>query len=573
MVESSAPRPALRHGPRWIWLVLLALVSGGVALTSAPIRYVAAAGPAGSAYVPTDKPERLADTREGTGFEWITPNLIKVQVAGRSGVARTATAAVLNVAALQSAGPTFVTVYPSGTAMPTAANVNLMPGQVVANMVTVQLGSDGAVLVYTLSTASLVVDVSGAYEPRPNGSAEGRFVPRADGAKRIFDSRDSNDYGVPGRVWEIGVPVDVVPLTASAVVVNLTATQASLGYYAAFPGSETSVPGTSTVNLDGDGQTRGAQAIIKMGSRRSIKVFTPYGGHVVIDVAGYYTGAGDGVSKDGLFVPRPPVRLKDTRNDRAMPLWGGSTVEFSALVPPGMFASAVVVNLAITQTLTAGFVTAYPAGMAKPLAANVNASSWDVTIANHAMVAISNRGLALFTSHGAHMIADLAGWFLAASPPPTGSLYPTSPSHSANAVTEVHTPSIGVSLFVAAGQPWELDWIADNGMAAAYQGHNLVGTAGNVMLFGHRTSHSAPLYYIDRVPYGAIITLKGEDGYYYDYVVVSKNITPADAQYIDSIGRNIGGAMGMTVQLIACHPLHSTRQRYVVTARFIGVRP
>ena len=84
------------------------------------------------------------------GFTRIDDHVIRVQVAGQFGVPGNATAAVLNVTGVNTTAPGFVTVYPAGTDLPTASNVNFdRAGQVMANMVTVKLGAGGAVDVYT----------------------------------------------------------------------------------------------------------------------------------------------------------------------------------------------------------------------------------------------------------------------------------------------------------------------------------------------------------------------------------------------------------------------------------------
>jgi hypothetical protein len=90
-------------------------------------------------------PSRLADTRPDQGafgFTQITGSVVRVQVAGRAGVPANATAAVLNITGVNTVAPGFVTVYPAGTELPTASNVNFDgAGQVLANMVTVKLST------------------------------------------------------------------------------------------------------------------------------------------------------------------------------------------------------------------------------------------------------------------------------------------------------------------------------------------------------------------------------------------------------------------------------------------------
>lgn len=46
----------------------------------------------------------------------------------------------------------------------------------------------------------------------------------------------------------------------------------------------------------------------------AVDIFTSAGGHVIVDVAGYYTGASGPANSTGLFVPISPTRFVDTRN-------------------------------------------------------------------------------------------------------------------------------------------------------------------------------------------------------------------------------------------------------------------
>jgi hypothetical protein len=92
-------------------------------------------------------PERLLDTRNAIGAPTgpIGQAPFKLQVSGRAGVPANATAAVLNMTVTAPTAGSFLTVYPSGTALPNASNLNYSPGLTVANLVIVKLGADGAV--------------------------------------------------------------------------------------------------------------------------------------------------------------------------------------------------------------------------------------------------------------------------------------------------------------------------------------------------------------------------------------------------------------------------------------------
>ncbi len=73
-------------------------------------------------------------------------------------------AVVVNVTETGATAGSFFTVYPDGSARPTASDLNFVPGDTVANLVVVKLGADGAIDVYNLAgSANAIVDVVGWY--------------------------------------------------------------------------------------------------------------------------------------------------------------------------------------------------------------------------------------------------------------------------------------------------------------------------------------------------------------------------------------------------------------------------
>ena len=72
-----------------------------------------------------------------------------------------------------------ITVYPDGTTLPTASNLNFTAGETVPNLVITPVGSDGEVDLYNGSagTVQLVADVSGYFL----GSGSGLGLARAHG--------------------------------------------------------------------------------------------------------------------------------------------------------------------------------------------------------------------------------------------------------------------------------------------------------------------------------------------------------------------------------------------------------
>ncbi|MEO7398381.1 MAG: hypothetical protein ABIW84_07445, partial [Ilumatobacteraceae bacterium] len=238
--------------------------------------------PAGASAFVSVTPTRLADTRPEFGVGGFTPlggNTIRVQIAGRGGVPTDATAAVLNVTAVNTIAGGYVTVFPAGTTRPEASNLNIeRAGQIIPNLVTVRLGSGtaaGAVDIFTQYPCDLVVDVNGAYAPVSGTVAEGRFV-ALESAFRVIDTRERGSKVAQGEVVRVGIEA-VVPPGASAVVVNLTVTESNgAGFWTAFPAGG-AFPPSSSVNTDGPNQTRANQAILPVstvGTTRGIDVFS-----------------------------------------------------------------------------------------------------------------------------------------------------------------------------------------------------------------------------------------------------------------------------------------------------------
>jgi PKD repeat protein len=100
-------------------------------------------GGAGGAFVP-GPPTRLLDTRSSGGA--IRANGTRtLQVAGATGVPDDASAVVLNTTVTDGTANSFVTVFPDGSPLPTASDINFAAGETIPNMVTAGIGADGKV--------------------------------------------------------------------------------------------------------------------------------------------------------------------------------------------------------------------------------------------------------------------------------------------------------------------------------------------------------------------------------------------------------------------------------------------
>ncbi len=235
-------------------------------------------------------PARVLDTRAGTGAP-VAPVLggtpIDVQIAGVGGVAGDADSVVLNVTVTAPTTDGFITVWPAGSAMPTASNLNFVPGQTVPNLVIAKLGAGGKVSMYNSQGAShLVADVLGYFSPNTGA----KLIPIA--PARLIDTRVDlgklpvDQTPLPVKVLDRGgVPASGV----SAVVLNVTATDGTAnGYVTVFPNGE-AAPLASNLNITA-GSTRANLVIAKVGADSSVALFNSNGTvHLIADIVGYFT--------------------------------------------------------------------------------------------------------------------------------------------------------------------------------------------------------------------------------------------------------------------------------------------
>ena len=373
-------------------------------------------------------PARILDTRVGNGAPQVRVGgfaTVGLQVTGRGGVPDTGVAAVVvNVTVTGPSTVGFITVYPSGTAQPTASNLNYTADQTIPNLVTVKVGADGKINLTNNSTGSvhLIADVAGYYLAG-TPSVPGAFV-SLDPA-RVLDTRVGN--GAPKAAVASFGTVDLqvtgrgnVPTTGvAAVVVNVTATgPAAHGFITVYPSGSTQ-PTASNLNFTA-GQTIPNLVTVKLGTGGKIKLTNNSGGTVqlIADVAGYYLAGTATVP--GAFVSLDPSRLLDTRvgNGAAqapVPAFDWTSVQVTARGGvPAVDVAAVVVNVTATAPTAAGFITVFPNGTSEPTASNLNFTAGQ-SIPNLAAVKVGGNGRIVLSNNSAgtvHMIADVAGYFL-----------------------------------------------------------------------------------------------------------------------------------------------------------------
>ena len=379
-------------------------------------RAVAGAPAASAAYVAV-QPCRLTDTRAGTGFTQVGPQMLQVATAGTCGIPAGATALALTLTVVDPQANGYLNAWPANQAQPTASSLNFSAHQVRANGSIIRIDSSGAFRVYTSVPAQVVVDVVGAFVPASTARA-GRFMPLA--PQRLYDSRSSGKKFAAGTAFSLALPSGV-PTDAVAMAVNVTITDsAGPGFVTEFPAGGQR-PTSSILNVDGPGQTRAVAGILPV-SPAGMSLYVSTGGFVIVDVLGYFTGPSARAAADGLFTAYDPQRLLDTRGPsplgNGVPLYRGGGLELPASQSGTLAYNVTSVNG------PAGYVTAYPAGTSVPATSTVNSVGGGDIVANFAITQVSNRGLGVFSQSGTHLIVDLQGWFSGPSatatlPPPT----------------------------------------------------------------------------------------------------------------------------------------------------------
>jgi hypothetical protein len=245
-------------------------------------------------------PARVLDTRPGEttvdglqqGAGLRSPGTItELQITGRASVPLDATSVVLNVTVTEAQASGFVTVYPCGTPIPTASNINFVAGSTVANLVVAKIGAGGAVCIFNNQGTHLVADVNGYF---PGSTSYHSLDPA-----RLLDTRpgtatiDTQSVGAgllpSGTVTELTVAGrGGVPANARTVVLNVTVTGPTVaGFITVYP-CGIATPLASNLNY-GIGTTVAIAAVVQVGSNGKVCLFNSGATHLVADVNGYLT--------------------------------------------------------------------------------------------------------------------------------------------------------------------------------------------------------------------------------------------------------------------------------------------
>ncbi len=406
-------------------------------------------------------PYRICDTRGGNpsnlsgldlsqceGKTLNAGGTLTIQVAGTNpsgqssgGVPSSATSVVLNVTVTNTTVPSYLTVYPTGGARPLSSSVNWNGGQTVPNLVTVALGTNGDVSLYNANgNADVVVDVEGWYDS--TGASGGPYVPLT--PYRICDTRPpvfTPQNQCTGKTLQAGTTLTIqvagtnplgttsggVPASGVlAVDLTVTATNPTVpSYLTVWPAGATR-PTASNLNFLG-AETVANNVVVAVpqsgADAGEVSIYNANGStDVVVDVSGYYATT----TGPGLFVPMVPYRICDTRSTAISGLTDSCTGH--TLVASGTSgavlvlqvagvggipanATSVVLNVTVTDTTAADYLTVYPDGSTRPNSSSLNWPAGE-TVASGVTATLGAGGaLDFYIPQGAaDLVVDVVGW-------------------------------------------------------------------------------------------------------------------------------------------------------------------
>jgi len=397
-IGGTAPFPAIAH--------------------ASPPKADATAATAGSAFHAL-YPTRIVDTRTGLGAPGgpLGPGTDRsFAAAGSNGIPGTASAIVLNATVTGATAGSFVTLHPTGGAVPTASTINFGAGQTIANSATVKVGAGNQISAFNQTgSVHLVIDVVGWYD---DGTGTGELF-NGITPTRVLDSRTPvGGWSGPlpagaanSRTLRISGGGTSIPSTAGTAVLNVTVTGATAPSFLQVWPTGATRPDSSVLNF-GAGQTIANLVTTGIGNGGSISFYNVAGAtDVVVDVVGYFDP-----SAGARLHPLAPVRVLDDRvSVGASGPWGPGQVR-SVTIAGGndipTEATAVVGNLTVANATKGSNLRVFPHLSTESTTSSLNFGPGE-TIANGLVVGLGVGGaIDIRNNQGfVNVIADVAGWF------------------------------------------------------------------------------------------------------------------------------------------------------------------
>ena len=356
---------------------------------------------AGASYSALASPVRVLDTRTTNGGHHAklgAGQTVTVTVNAPAG----ATAVAINLTGTGITGGTYLKAYPGTTVSPTS-NLNLSATDPTAAVfAVVTLASNRTITVRNYAaTVDVIVDVLGFFSPtgsdKYTASTPTRILSTVTGA------------GIrAGKIANQVVSVQA-PAGADAIVINVTAANATAGGYFSLAPTGTTL--ASTLNFTGT--PRANMAIVKVGPDGTFKLRV-LGGPVdaIIDLLGTLSPSGTST-----YVALPaPTRIVDTRtgNGGRLGAIGGSVTQLytgSGVGDIPYTATALMTGVTAVANGATTYVIVYPASGNRPVVSTVNVTAGRI-VANAAAINLAGNAFDVYNNAASmSVIVDVFGYF------------------------------------------------------------------------------------------------------------------------------------------------------------------
>ncbi len=197
---------------------------------------------------------------------------------------------IANVTVTGGSAGSFVSAWPSGLPQPGVSDLNFGAGQTIANLTIIKIAANGAIrFANAVGEVDVIVDVVGYFDPTTGA----RF--RAITPTRILDNRVSLGLAGPWQPGQTralsvaGAAGTKVPLGATGLVANVTATNGTAGSFLTVFPDGAPLPNASNVNF-GPGETIPNLVTVKIAPNGRIAIANQLGTvDVIADAVGYYS--------------------------------------------------------------------------------------------------------------------------------------------------------------------------------------------------------------------------------------------------------------------------------------------
>lgn len=246
---------------------------------------------------------------------------------------------------------------------------------------------------------------------------------------RIFDSRPesavnaSGDLGpyLPGTILDLDPTGGLVTDPGlRAVVLNITTKNAaSAGFVQAYSTLREPAGATSSINISVPAEARPNLVVVEPGELGRFSAYLQAGGHLIVDIVGWFEAVDPVPVAAGRFVSIQPERWLDTgplgpAPATTTPQAGNASIvevaPFAGAVPNDGSVAALVVNVTADIAGAGGFLRAEPTGASGLTNSTVNYEPGQA-YANTTVVPLGAGGtISVYSSQSARVIVDVVGY-------------------------------------------------------------------------------------------------------------------------------------------------------------------